>query len=284
VQKQFKNGMTKNQDQIQNTPADFLSIGRRSLPKAEPKRNTVEIVDSGFKTTSWDDRSLRSKSVLEKPVEEWNKRDQVSYFSYAYRQKYGTLHVWGSQYQANYMVLADVHHALYHQLKLDTDCSPHIFKDYVDFFFLRFADSLIAQKNYRLTFTDIKKQKYIGAFVAQYKGVVRSSPKPTEVKVESSLKDELNTAYDIHAQFFITNYGLILPANYLVNVVGKSISDAKGYIERAYDKLKKSEKDMVDKATANYGPYPKWFKITEFREQNIVVCDDNPVYAFLRSI
>ena len=282
----FESGMnTIHKEEMNKTPEDFLKPAFKALgsPSKALKKPSVELVGPSFSVSSWQDPSLRSSFSDEKPVDEWNQKDHVHYFGRAYRNKYGNILAGHGICKGFYLSLSKVQHALRTQLNITTNCPPVVYKEYVDFFYLRFADSIL-QKGHQIRFTDLMMQKYIGPFVQQY----RFAPSPTKevLKVEdiltTDLKNDMDSAYGVHAQYFLTNFGVILFANYLIAVVGKSVSDANRFVEKAYEKMRPADRKAVDKATRSYAPYPKWLTVKTFLDQQIEVCDNKPEYDFLK--
>ena len=255
-----------------------------------PVRSGGSTVDVHSKPQEggWDALEVR-KQWIERPVEEWTKRDAVRYFFTAFQLKYGVSIPGTISYPICYGHLQQLIDALCIRLSLDK-CPMKVVKDYYDFFFQNCADDLVTRNTRKspLTMADTVKPKYLVLFTRDYKLPTQiveppvDSQKPTEVSLSI---DDLEAAYNIHAQHFCSNYGIILPVNYLMLCKDFSREEAIGYASKLVKRLsaKKDGLSAIIEATKKYQPYPKWFPFVNVEEiiKNTTIEIGGNQYQFL---
>jgi hypothetical protein len=231
--------------------------------------STVDV-HSKSQDRGWDALDVKKKWI-ERTVEEWSKRDAVRYFFTSFRLRYGVLIPGTISYPICYGHLQQLMDALCVRLSLN-ECPMKIVKDYYDFFFQNCADDLVTRNTRKspLTLADTVKPKYLVMFTRDYKLptlVVAESIVKQNIEVSLSVAD-LDAAYDIHAQYFCSKYGIILTVNYLMLHKGLSREEAIGYVNKVIKRLsvKKNGLDELINATKKYQPYPKWFPFLNVEE------------------
>ena len=215
-----------------------------------------------------------------KELDKWNNNDIRWYFKDKYFEKYGAkLHV---------PIIAchnEISQILYSfSKKLGTEPPKSIFKDYIDYFFDRFADEEIKSRG-KLSFYALTRERAILLFVDNHGLEIKNtktSTKAEEIKVKKLDLDigQITDAYRISPKNMLLQYGLVITANFLILIKNKSAENSIKYIENGLLKLTEEEKEEVIKVTKNWGPYPKYLKIISVDSLNISIssCDENAVF------
>lgn len=235
--------------------------------------------------------SVGRTSFSDKTPDQWNKKDLVNYYYRCYFSKFGKLLSSPPPYCLEYINLQTITTALEIQFGFVQDTCPKvIIKDYFDFFYARFADTLSSQ-GVKMGMFQVAKMKWISTFIRHYREHHPVHHEPVSVAVQPvtvcdtvSLQD-LDSAYRIHSQYFLANYGVILPIAYLMLIKNMDEEKATAYVRRALIKMKGDTESVVE-STQRYQPYPKWFPfqmMSEFFDVAIRFSDDNTTYTFLRS-
>jgi hypothetical protein len=273
-------------------PEGFLkAIPKIAKPIASAK-STVTLTDEAETELSsgWD-KIKTPKNHRTKDVSEWNRKDVVVYFYAKYRDAYHAGN-WNIPWRLDYATIEDIMVMLEKQLKVSVGIP--ILKQYFDWAFdSNYINDLLSRKIGKFGMNDLKKEKPVLLFV---QSLGKAAPLPVR-KVEDAPKiepkemkgfsfDDLVAAHKIHSQFFIQNYGLLIPVNYLITFKGKTEEEAIQYVRKAVEKYvtAKPLANLV-KMTKKFEPYPKWLPfldLKQFAEGELLISDDNEVFEALR--
>ncbi len=249
------------------------------------KNKTTVTVTSTTVESGWGCVKTSSKLTYHnKPNPDlWSQVDLQYYLKNLYADKYGvTLHI---PIANGHNWIKTIKFAM--AKKLGDEPKHGVVKDYFDYCMDRHADQAIRDDG-RFSLYTLTKPKYIMDYLER-----RTVPQIAPIQaVETSLDAEplsiqdLTAAYRINSQYMVTNYGVIIPVNYLLVVKSKSLNDALAYVQGAISKLKSPQETVaVVAATNKYQPYPKWLKfidVAQIMQMTIAVSDDNPVLTALR--
>lgn len=222
--------------------------------------------------------------------DDWNQIDLQWYLKNRYAEKYGvTLNI---PLLLGHQSIKSIKYSLFK--KLDYEPKHSVVKDYFDFCLTRHADEIIRSEGV-FTLHKITKPKYILDYLDKNKiqptaTAPRQSASPVLVSdsTDALTMDDLTAAFRINSQYMVTNYGIVIPVNYLLSAKGKSLDEAIAYVQGAMTKLAaKGPQEMgaVIAATNKYQPYPKWLRFTDVAKivkMTIAISDDNPVFAALK--
>lgn len=289
-----ENKMANIADFIKAIPINIKDKGLHSPNKktnVELSEDKTPKIDKKKKvTTNW-----RSKDELD-----WNKKDIIKYWFDKYFEKFGKNPGNFSALPAHYQILEGITFMLEKAMNIEKAPIPFV-KYYIDWVFETGAiDGLLNNKF--CTMQMLKKERAIQNFVSYVKQQPEIEIKKrlgeltifdtvdtmTVIEAKESLikTKEINladveNAYAIHSQYFIENFGIIIPIIYLVNIKKKTQLEAEAYVKKAYDKLK--NKDKVIAVTKSFQPYPKWFE-NKNTELQLEYVDENEKFNQLRSI
>lgn len=278
------------------------------LTKIENVKNSVELTGKS-KSDKLNWNSNKSSNWKIKPVASWNKKDLVKYWSDEYYRHFGAYPGNAMAYPAHYQSLEGIKFMLEKALEVEEATPPYI-KWYFDWVFNNNIPEKIIVKRGNCVLFDIKNEK----FILEFKHFVKTQPNSiieeavgsqdlfsssssstatiaTEVIVPSNhiAITDIEDAYSIHSQYFLENFGIIIPIAYLVNIKNKTLLEAKNYVIKAVDKINQSQrKDSLQKiisATNKYQPYPKWLPLTDIKEIisiDIEIAEENSMFNQLR--
>lgn len=220
----------------------------------------------------------------------WNQNDIQWYVKNLYSEKYGvSLHI---PLMAGHDWLNKIKWAMYKKLG-DVDPTGSMLKDYLDFCFAKHVDQIIRDDG-RFSLFKLTKPQYVLDYFDKRRPappvpVTKSQP---AVEVSEAAKglsmDDLTTAFRINSQYMVSNYGIVIPVNYLMAVKGKTLDEAVAYVQGAMTKLAAKgpqEMQAAIAATNKYQPYPKWLKFTDVAKivkMTIAISDDNQVFNALK--
>jgi hypothetical protein len=272
-------------------PADFLGAlkGLRSqtvAAAATPKR-TVELFGKTMEE-GWGAVKV-PKSYEDKPRDQWKKKDVIWYFKNRYMEQFGvSVDV---PLLAGYQQLETISYQIYKATGID--CTMAQLADFIDWCFSRHVNEMI-QREGQFSLYKLTRPKLVLAYcktIAAPATVHEALPAPiadTTAEADASLVtlDDLNGAFRIHSQYFVSNYGIILPVNFLMYVKKKSKEDAVKYVMNAISKMPTRDAEKLAKeATLKHAPYPTWFAFQQageiFPGFQVPTVDSNK-YSFLK--
>jgi hypothetical protein len=254
-----------------------------------PKQRKLTVTSDGKPKQGWDsvpDRKLTR--YQDKEVSQWNNNDVRWYFKDSYFKRYGT----GGGSIPIALFNQNVSQILFTVGKrLGNEPPKAFFKDYIDYFFERFADAEIKARG-SLAFWALTKERPLLMYL-EYMGANRPKAVESEVVVEQVLlpqpsmltNDLLITAYRVSPRDMLTQFGAVIPVNFLMAYKGKSLDESIGYVEKSLLKFADDDKKEMFAATARWGPYPAWLRFTaaeKFGASKVDVVTQNPVFDCLK--
>jgi hypothetical protein len=270
-------------------PEGFL----KAIPKiAKPTASASSVTITG---QAWDNLPVpktKKTSYQSKPIEEWNRRDVVAYFYKRYFDQYHARISSNIPWMKDFQIIEETMVMLQKQLKVEA--GVQLLKQYYDWCFDgNIINDILSRKNSKFGLFDLQKEKPVLLFCQSLARGSIALPEPlpkVAPKIETPTGgftfDDLVSAHKIHSQFFVQNYGLLLPVNYLILVKGKSEEEAVQYVQKAVDKYVTSKPlTSLVQITKKFEPYPKWLPfldIRRFAEAEVGVSDDNEVFKALR--
>jgi len=247
---------------VKNNNADNV-ISRNS--------HTVSISEvedgSNAKIIGFDRR--KKKYDLRTNIVEWTNRDFAIYMKHKYYERYKEN--WDSNV-INITVYID-------KIKDEVEniyghCDNIIMRDYIVFFFDRWADYFKNKNKNKLLYKkNFKSEDVLKDFVEHYdyKGSVdKILNKEKEFCTEDKFNNEvMEKSYLLGDSNFVLEYGIILSVNWLILIRGYGLKDAVNYVANAFYKLyKKKVAKKVLSNTKNFCPYPNWFI---FKNYDIII-------------
>lgn len=226
---------------------------------------SVEIIGP-VNTPTWND-PLLTKGYGSKPdVNTWNKMDLRHYVGRKYRDQFAqSLPMAPAQANQTFTSIEFTY-----EKQTGQNCTPAVIADYIDFFFDRHINAVI-QKEGQFGIFKLSRPKFILDYiqsrnVSQQK-VSQQQPAPQKQMVvptetEEATLENLTAAFKINPRYFVSNYGIILPVNYLMYAKKKSKEEAVQYVVTAVAKLAGNIEPVVS-ATNQYAPYPNWFEFLD---------------------
>ncbi len=265
-------------DILKEIQADILGVSSDSVTfsnfrdrkkKKEKVKKTIESKSSsdtvdnneGFEITdvevdfcSYDKIDGRKKIVERTNLEEWGAFDFFYYSEKKYIEKYGLkmdLNVGGSSVEINR--IRDKFYDLF------GFCCNLIMRDYIDFFFDNYMDSMITSDG-AFYFNQMRREKIICEFYDGYNFsqsfLQYSEDGKTEDKNSISNK-AVKEAYMISDTSLVSNYGIVISLNWLIKVKKIPSTDATRMILTACRELaSRGMVDIIKSATETYSPYP----------------------------
>lgn len=269
---------------------DFMKAlqGLKQISATSPRRS-VEIVGSTTSQAGWADKALRGSVTAKANVNDWNKVDMRRYVAKRFSDRFSSSLpmsiAQASKTFADLEVMLEKH--------AGTECTPALVKDYIDFVFQRHIDSIIQREGSfgirilcRPAIVLDYARNHLKA-MSSISPMSKPAPQPAPASLFDTTEvglDDLQGAFKINAKYFVQNYGVILPVNYLMYVKKKSKEDAVKYVANAITKLA-GDIDAVMKATLQHAPYPDWF---DFKDAESIISGlkvtftDQARFSFIR--
>lgn len=265
-----------------------------AIPKVKDVSTTVEtkstVVVKYEQKGGWDvlakEDSKRQTYHNKQNPDDWNQVDLQWYLKNQYAEKYGYL--MSIPVVSGHDAIKKIKTQFMHRLgKMPTHA---VIKDYFDYCIQYLADDIIRNEG-MFTIHKLYKQKYILDYVERA-NIGRKVEAVPVVEVSNDVGaltiDNLTAAFRIGSQYMVSNYGIVIPVNFLVSFKSKTLEEAIAYVQGAITKLAaKGQQEMqkVITATNGYQPYPRWLKFTDVErivKMTITISDDNPVFRELK--
>jgi hypothetical protein len=261
-----------------------------AVPKSKEVSTKVEVkstVEIKYEQKGgWDgvakDMEKRLTYHNKQNPDDWNQVDLQWYLKNQYAEKYG--------YHMNIPLISG--HDAIKKIKtqfmhrLGKMPSHSIIKDYFDYCVQYLADDIIRNDG-MFTIHKLNKQKYILDYIERA-NIDKKKEAVSVVDVSNDVLaltiDNLTAAFRIGSQYMVSNFGIIVPINFLVVFKSKTLEEAVAYVQGAMTKLAaKGQQEMqsVITATNSYQPYPRWLRFTDVErvvKMTITISDDNPVF------
>lgn len=278
-----------------------VALSAIPLPQsvADKVKNKTTVTISAHEEGGWGSIPISTKLTYHnKPdPDSWNQIDLQWYLKNRYADKYGVqLNI---PLLAGHQAIKTIKFGMFKKLGYEPKHS--VIKDYFDFCIDRHADEIIKSQGV-FTIHKITKPVYILDYLDKtnigkvQQAVPARKVEQTAPAVESSAAvepltmDDLTTAFRINSQYMVSNYGIIIPVNFLVAVKNKTLDEAIAYVQGAMTKLAaKGQQEMsaVITSTNKYQPYPSWLRFTDVSKivkMTIAVSDDNPVFRVFKEL
>jgi hypothetical protein len=256
-------------------PNAFLKLTAPNLPPA-PKARARKRVKTAATVGGWQDETLiraaKAASYEGKDVKDWNSIDLRRYVANTYFKKWGETLKGNIQVRYNNQVIASVENIIRTRLGLE---GYAVLKEYFDWF----IDTQVvtaAQMPGGMMWNRFSYFKFVNAFCDKRKQPQAAAETLREpeaaVETPSAPKShrinlgELQTAFRMNPQVFVSRYGVVIPINYLLMVRKQSVDKAVEYVRNAVNKIHTVSPAAVREvfeATERYEPYPKWFAYGE---------------------
>lgn len=212
------------------------------------------ITDVRVEFCSYDKINGRRKIVEKNNLEEWGAFDFFYYAQKKYIGRYSSswgLNVGGSSVEINR--IRDKFYDLF------GFCCNLIMRDYIDFFFNNYIDTIVRSEG-AFYFSQMHKEKMICEFYDGY-DFPQSFSNYTNGEKERDkgpiTNHEIKEAFMIGDTSLISNYGIVISFNWLIVVKKMSSIDATRLVVSACrDMLDKGMVGVIKSATELYSPYP----------------------------
>ncbi len=265
-------------DILKEVQADILGVSSDSIKfsnfrdrkkKKKKIKKTIEsesdstIIDNqeGFGITdvyvefcSYDKINGRRKIVEKNNLEEWGAFDFFYYAQKKYIDRYSSqwdLNVGGSSVEINR--IRDKFYDLF------GFCCNLIMRDYIDFFFDNYIDTIVRSEG-AFYFSQMRKEKMMCEFYDGYdfpQSFLNYTKGEKENDKGSVTNQEIKEAFMIGDTSLISNYGIVISFNWLIVVKKMSSLDAtKLVVSACRDMFDKGMVDVIKSATEIYSPYP----------------------------
>ena len=248
------------------------------------------IVNREAETCSYADIAKKKRKLKQKNnLEEWGAFDFFLYAREKYTVKYGCrwdLGIGGGSLEINRIRdrFSDIFGF----------CCNLIMRDYIDFFFDNYIDKMI-QSDGAFYFRQMRRDKIMSEFCEAY-DFSQSFLRYTErekIKDKDTISNlEIKEAYYIGDTSLVSNYGIVIAFNWLINVKKMSPTDTARLVLAACRELaSKNMISVVKKATEVYSPYPS---ALSFKKPQVIMdkidssiklnveFNDNSKYVFMQ--
>jgi hypothetical protein len=195
-------------------------------------------------------RKIRKKDNLE----QWGAFDFFRYAQKKYIDKYGK--GWDLNIGGGSLAINKVRDKL---SDLFGFCCNLIMRDYIDFFFDNYIDSMIRNQG-AFYFSQMSKDKIICEFNDGYDFANRFEKYISQEKTDKDnilKKEEIRESYQLGDTTLVSNYGIVIAMNWLLNNKKIKPDDAVRSIIKAIRELQeRGLLNIVKKSTEAYSPYP----------------------------
>lgn len=279
--------------------SELLLMAKDAKPDRDKPVKASDIFDETFalpsndRTVGWTaGKERREKAKITKPVADWNQKDILKFIGHLYYETTGQSfsYTWGADYGA----IRDIASRLNIQFK-QTECSNDMMRDFLTYTFQKFVTAhigrgkkfwtgFLAQPQHIIDFA--KSRQLHTVETIQTDAPIRIVEEIVQVDENVLTMAKLDAAFKINARYFVTHYGAILHANYLMLVKGQPLDVVILTIQKAIDKAESNAEVIT--TTNQYGPYPSWLPFTDVSVlklswlTDINVCADNRLLGFLK--
>ena len=247
------------------------------------------VISRGVEFCSYDKIGSSRKVRKRNRLEEWGAFDFFYYAEEKFKAKYGKsmrLNVGGNSVEINR--IRDKFYDLF------GFCCNLIMRDYIDFFFNNYMNTLIREDG-AFYFRQMRNDKIICEFYNGYnfKQSFLKYSENEKSKIKAPVSDvAIKEAYDVGDTSLVSNYGIVISFNWLMIFKKMSPADAARLVLNACRELNaKNMTDVVRSSTEVYSPYPSSLpfknpqKVMDRINTDIkldVEFNDNDKYEFLQ--
>jgi len=187
-----------------------------------------------------------------KDLQDWNNRDFAIYLLDSFKNKYSRDHKCLLTGTTLYMprVQSEISKAV-------GFCDNIVFKDYIDFYYDKWASKFL-QKSNEFFVNTLKEESVLRDFAKNY------SYRENIINDKQSLVQELESSYKISLENFVLDYGIIVSINWLI----KNNHDSKDAMRSVCNVILKNI-DLIDSIllkTKKLSPYPESLKFKKYKE------------------
>jgi hypothetical protein len=213
------------------------------------------IVYKNIKKSSWE---IKSENISE-----WTNRDFSIYMYKQYRDRYGI--GWDFNHYSVITYPDGVKEEIRQTLGF---CDNIVFKDYIDYFFMKWLDIYKIQKGVKFWLRSLKNSDPINDFCSKY-DYNRSIKNREQVSVNKEVIEnkDIETYYLLGIESLILKFGIINAINYLI--INKNISKEKALDKMAFYLVKLYNNKQIDKVieiTNKSGPYVDKCVFRDYKE------------------
>ncbi len=230
-----------------------------SIDKIIGNDEGFSLISEGVEFCSYDKIGKKRRTVKGRSLEEWGAFDFFYYVDKKFVETYGKpmgLRVGGNSLEIN--KIRDKFSNLF------GFCCNLIMKDYIDFFFDKYLNFYM-KKEKGFFFKQMRNDKIISEFYEHYdfkKSFLRYSSKCNSANGERNSaaynisEKSINDSYMISDTSLVSNYGIVISLNWLMNNKRKTASQAAALVLKACKELhSKNMIEVVKNSTEKYSPY-----------------------------
>jgi hypothetical protein len=233
----------------------------------------VDIAGDGIQYVDFNQKVKTPLKTKENLID-WNNRDFAIYIKEKNEAKFG------AYWDLNFVgVVTYVNRIKEKILSLFGFCDNLVFRDYIDFYFERWASYYREKNRDKIAYLKPMLHDHIVAsFIDGYDynrriketsfGKKKEIPLTNEQFV-GKLKENLYKSYLLGLNSFLLEYGFVVPVNWLIVEKKMEYKKAIDCISVVLDKVNRSSIfNKIVESTNNYSPYPEWFPFKNIYELN----------------
>jgi hypothetical protein len=230
----------------------------------------LEIISSKSNFVGWKIKDKKKTWTFDpnKSVTEWTSWDLFGFAHDLYIKRYGE--DWDLLRGGNVIVILKIFEKLERELGSNNYL---LMRDYVIYFFERYIDIFMAKKNNNGSFFDyMNRNDVIESFCVSYdarKNFIKYEELKKKNKDKAVTNRSLESAYLLSIGTLVSDYGIIIAANWLVTKKKFKKKDTmKMIFEVCRSMYNKDVLDIVIKSTEKYSPYPDWL---DFKNPSVII-------------
>jgi len=253
--------MIEHEDLLREALQSTASVSKKKRVDDEDRYRKLKLVGSQTRLIDYmeiQNTAKRRNRRVDEEIDQWTGYD----FTHFIREKCLESSKWNLNWLSASQEAARVKDAL---VDVYGFCDNFMFKDYIDFFFDNYCQSLLDRKGGEFYVGYLRRGSVLQHFAKSYNYAARIKEVYTNNEIEDFGKVDvsnvaINRAFLLSDKILVQKYGVILSVNWLILNKNIALDNAANSILKACKTLYKVKQwQPVIRITEQLSPYPLWF-------------------------